>query len=656
MPPGADLGQRCPWALLTLGLLLSLGTLAVLAPAPAYETDRDIYQQIGRTVILPDCSSLHCTRILIAPLLERLPMASLSAWKTYAVAANTIGALGVTALCLAFGLGPVLSVLASAMVALGRGAQLTVFDPYTSDPFIYALVPWMTWLLLHGRVARAGVLGTVGVFAKEFAAGPLWIVAVFGLITGRRDLGTRASFAAFCATTTWLLFQLWAALHHNYSFGGNPSSRLLAGGYLVTWVRALGPLRAAESLVLHLGPIAFLAAVGLGRAPGWLKQLAIASGPAMLALCYVQQPDRAMWNFAWLLVPLAVTALDRQPPWLVAGWLLTYGVSNLPSASDHIGIPVVAAFLLCSACTLRLAATLAPPRFRGTLEMPPSSTEARPPVIVSAGTAAALCVCTAGLLVALDISMHRNHESEAGLNIWGYRGPVARHKTPGELRVVVLGGSTVFGRALQGSIPLFLEQYLNLGWMRASQHYDRPGTMTVANLATPYDRVQAFDRTLQDFESLDYDIVCFYVGHDDPVPSQSALEMGWRRQSVVFRRTGYLPVVPAMLTGRIPGTATPEVTKGPEPIASDIAALDTAVSYALARNKAVLVATHPFLTAEEASRQDAIGAHLRERFGADRRFGAIDVRTQVDAKDEPASARIAEIVCYALFRLLKQTL
>ena len=158
-----DRGEPCLWpvkgcrdarrAFVALGLLVALGSLAVLAPSPAYETDRDIYRQIGRDVILPDCSSLHCTRMLIAPVLERLPMPSLTAWKAYAVVANTIGALGVAALCVWLGFGPVLAALASALVAFGRGAQLTVFDPYTSDPFIYALTPWMTLMLLEGRFA-----------------------------------------------------------------------------------------------------------------------------------------------------------------------------------------------------------------------------------------------------------------------------------------------------------------------------------------------------------------------------------------------------------------------------------------------------------------------------------------------------------------------
>ena len=63
----------------------------------------------------------------------------------------------------------------------------------------------------------------------------------------------------------------------------------------------------------------------------------------------------------------------------------------------------------------------------------------------------------AGLLLLLgaDLILHRRAERSAGLNRYGYRGPVVGGKAPGELRVVMLGGSTVFGYgvAWNESIP-----------------------------------------------------------------------------------------------------------------------------------------------------------------------------------------------------------
>ena len=351
--------------------------------------------------------------------------------------------------------------------------------------------------------------------------------------------------------------------------------------------------------------------------------------PAAIALCYVQQPDRALWNFAWILVPLAVIPFYRQPHWLVFAWVASYAASNLPSATDRVGMTVIAAFAVCGICSVLIALGAARSSFScqvsGAARPIPSSSRSQLTTL-SVGSFATLCVFAALLIVALDISIHRKEESGSGLNIWGYRGPVARRKVPGEIRVVVLGGSTVFGRARQGSIPLFLEQYLNVGWMRANLGYDRPGMMTVVNLATPYDRVQSFDRTLRDFESLDYDVVCLYIGHDDPVPSVEARDAGWRRQSAVFRATGYLPILPMVLgverTAQRPGSeagrAEPQSDSQPERLSNDISALDATIEHELARNKRVFVVTHPFLSPDEARRQDAIRDHLVGRFGRTR--------------------------------------
>ena len=46
------------------------------------------------------------------------------------------------------------------------------------------------------------------------------------------------------------------------------------------------------------------------------------------------------------------------------------------------------------------------------------------------------------LLLVADLVVHRRAERSAGLNRWGYRGPVASAKQPGQLRAVMLGGST----------------------------------------------------------------------------------------------------------------------------------------------------------------------------------------------------------------------
>ena len=85
-------------------------------------------------------------------------------------------------------------------------------------------------------------------------------------------------------------------------------------------------------------------------------------------------------------------------------------------------------------------------------------------MIVFALLAAVLAtVITTVAVLAADLYLHHRAERSAGLNRWGYRGPVLSKKQPGEIRVAMLGGSTVFGYGVLASesIPAFLEQRLN---------------------------------------------------------------------------------------------------------------------------------------------------------------------------------------------------
>src|SRR5205823_5599074 len=77
-----------------LAIASTLAVIAALAPSPWYITERDIFQQIGRDFFIPDCSSLHCTRVLVSWILEQLPGPSLLKWKMYAVAGGTLASAG----------------------------------------------------------------------------------------------------------------------------------------------------------------------------------------------------------------------------------------------------------------------------------------------------------------------------------------------------------------------------------------------------------------------------------------------------------------------------------------------------------------------------------------------------------------------------------
>jgi hypothetical protein len=69
-------------------------------------------------------------------------------------------------------------------------------------------------------------------------------------------------------------------------------------------------------------------------------------------------------------------------------------------------------------------------------------------VVFAVVTVSLVFVTACGSLLAVDLHLHGKFEKAAGLNIWGYRGPTAGRKRPGEIRVAVIGGSTALGYGL----------------------------------------------------------------------------------------------------------------------------------------------------------------------------------------------------------------
>ena len=106
-------------------IVIVLGTIATLAPAPWYATDRDTYETVGRQFVLPDCSELHCFRVLVAWTLESLPGPSLVKWKAFAVLANAAAAIALGRLCLVLGLSARgRPVYATWLAAFGFGSSI----------------------------------------------------------------------------------------------------------------------------------------------------------------------------------------------------------------------------------------------------------------------------------------------------------------------------------------------------------------------------------------------------------------------------------------------------------------------------------------------------------------------------------------------------
>ena len=144
------------------------------------------------------------------------------------------------------------------------------------------------------------------------------------------------------------------------------------------------------------------------------------------------------------------------------------------------------------------------------------------------------------LLLIADLVLHQRAERSAGLNRYGYRGPVVGKKQPGELRVAMVGGSTVFGYGVrwEESIPAYLETELK---------HRLNGPVRVLNLGFNNEGVYAAVPNLEDFSYLDYDVIVLYQGYNDLSGDQGVNRSIYRRDSAVYRLTGYYPILPLYL-------------------------------------------------------------------------------------------------------------
>jgi hypothetical protein len=646
---GAD-SSRGSGLALALALALSLAAVATWR-SPAYVTDRETYEQIGREIVVPDCSNLHCTRVLAAWVIEQLPGESIVKWKTYAVLGNMLAAWGIAALCRRAGLSRDAVYAAAAMSALGPGAQLTAFDPHTSDPLIYAVVPWLVLLLADGRFGVVTLSAAILVWAKEFAAAPLWIFAIYGALLRRTDMALKSAAGAALVTAVWITLQLWFILGYNYSYGGNSSARILEGGYLLTWIREIGPLQAAGAMTLHFGPLVALAAAGWRHSATSLRLLAASSAPAALAFAYVQQPDRAIWNFQFVLLPLAAAMFQGVPLWLRATWLASFAVSNLPIDGGWATGVTWTGFAICTASSfLVVRAAKEDDRSRNQWSLVGGAAGSlRGPWWAAAATTALLAV---GMIAAGDVALHRRSEMTDGFNLWGYRGPVVPHT---DRRVVVLGGRYMLGQQFSTSPPRELQELLNNPRLRGDWEFTSPDHITVVNLAERYDATLSMRQAVDDAGYLGADVVCLYIGAELPSSDRREQREGWRRQSWVYRTTGYLPALPSLFVrGYWPLPDAPSGTVGEANAywQEDDEALAAAV-VAARPHSAVLVATHPALPPEEVARQNRAGARLRERFGSDPGFEYLDLRQVVDLSSPMVDAKIAESLAQGVFRLLR---
>jgi hypothetical protein len=282
-----------------------------------------------------------------------------------------------------------------------------------------------------------------------------------------------------------------------------------------------------------------------------------------------------------------------------------------------------------------------------------------------------------GAALAADVYLHRKYERSSLVNIWGYRGPTRRAKQRGEFRVVVLGGSAAFGFGVNWdeAMPHHLEQRLNATGTGEGSPLGA-ANFSVVNLAFNSESAASFRPTLEDYRFLDYDLAILYEGYNDLLERPKT--DSFRRSSLMFRWTGYMPVLPMVARERYfewryhgdiaqgyRGEAAAQTVfrPGDAQAAREAAASLTeqlgilsdspdtsaahcrgdwmnycrtvidAVREARGRGTLVLVASQPFISDRHVQQQTALQAAISHEFGEDPGVRFANLGRTIDLKD-----------------------
>jgi hypothetical protein len=626
-----------------------LAVIAAIAPTPI-ESNRDFYQTIGYK-LSPGCGGGDCFRPLIPGVLENLPGPSLLKWKAYAVVANAIGAIAVGRFCLMLGVSAPAALSAMWLSALGAGSLYSLFDAYSSDALMYMLGPLMAVWFWRGRYLVATAAGLVGIFAKEFAAAPIWIFSLMALLDRRWNAAVRLFLCAAAVTLAWLALHTSFMTLEDYGYGATASADLLHGGFLATWLKSVGLRGALVYLFTSLSALYLLCPVGLAYGPRQLRLLAVAALPALAAFFYVQQPERALWSFHFIIVPLAAVALQTLTPRMMALFVASFAVVNLRygaqlqirgAARGALLLSLaIAAFAVVRAARERRALTAGNRAAEINTRLPLART-----ISVAAGLGVVLAVVSATLL---DVQAHRRDDDVFGANLWGYRGQLWSGRHPGVI-VAMVGGSAAF--AARTPWPNTMSAQLSTAINAQQDWTKRPGPYaTIVNLADPGAGAGTYVRTLRAYTYLRPDIIYIYDGYDDV----AATGVLGRDRSIAFRLTGYLPRSPASFWNR--SGAVPPAEPGPAPAplllerpsspavdpscgaasAAYCAAMVDAVRAGLEQGRDVVVATPPYLSPRHQDQQRSLAARLALEFARESRFHYVDLGNAIDLHDTAQS-------------------
>ena len=301
--------------------------------------DTFFYTRAAEKMITPGCAEIHCFRVLVPWIVGAVPGPSVLKWKTYSVLANAAAALAVFDLSLLLGLSARTAAIAAALTGLGFGSFYTLWEPFDSDPLMFWLTPLVLRWALEARFAAATTAASIGVFAKEIVVAPFAIVAIVDAWERRWPDAFRAVRSGAIAFAVWFGLHVFLRFVFDYSYGANTSPHIFSGAGLVPWLHNMSGRGALSAMFNEFGAPYLLFPFGFLAAPPKLRRLAVASLPFACIFAYVQQPDRALWNFHFVTSPLAALALEPMADAFVVCFLAVYAFANLKVGAQVPWIP-----------------------------------------------------------------------------------------------------------------------------------------------------------------------------------------------------------------------------------------------------------------------------------------------------------------------------
>jgi hypothetical protein len=323
---------------LYLAFVLVLAVVAVFASRVRLPDNR-FYINASDRMINPGCAEIHCFRVLVPWTVGAIPGNWLFKWKAYAVLCNAAAGIAVFDLCLFFGFTRRASIVAGALTAFGGGSFGTLWQPYNSDPLMFWWAPVIMRWALQDRMFAAGLLACVGVFAKEFIVVPFGISAFADAGNGQWGRAFRAVAAGIAAFCVWIGLQIVLRTQYGYTFGPNLSPRFFEGSYLLFWIDQMSVRGAASAMFNEFGAAWLLIPIGWLAAPRELRRVIIATLPIAALYAYLQQPDRALWNFNFLTSPLAALVLDSMSTAFISVFVAVYAFAYLKVGAEVSFIP-----------------------------------------------------------------------------------------------------------------------------------------------------------------------------------------------------------------------------------------------------------------------------------------------------------------------------